>query len=251
MSSWIIAKNNVRKKLTVPITQYHDTSMSSDIPSIYMETIAAFIYSQKMGETCSIWDPTKIISTTLKNNPQIKLLKERPEAPGLNANTSILASMKFKDIQKIAATLLEYTPVFTRSVMQVVEKTVARQTFDIGLHIPGNDISRLSTYSDNIKAYQVKTKKTNLSIYLMTDSYEIVKAFQQIGLPSWKIVSLSRNSINDPSDNFIRMMADVHVMTTVPALILDFNESIDRLIYLIHTGLVFFKEIKDQQWHLL
>ena len=73
MSSWIIAKGIPKKKSVAPITAYHDTTSSHDIPSIYMDVLAAYIYNVKLGNTCSIWDPSGIISTSLTYNPQIKL----------------------------------------------------------------------------------------------------------------------------------------------------------------------------------
>lgn len=259
MSSWIIAKSIVKKKAPASALPYHDTTgSSSDIPTLYLECIAAYVYSQKMGETCSIWDPTGILSTSLRYNPQVNILKEKPEvkANTVSSYESFLASMKYKDVQKFALTLMDYTPVFQNAIRQVLEKAaLSRQTFDIALHIVADSSGEsMMTYVDIVKAYQAKTKKTTLSIYIMTDSYDNVRSFQHLGLPTWKVTSLSRAPVADVSEGFLRMMAEVQVLTTVPALILDFKQPIDRLIYLLQRQTAvstFFKEVNDRPWRLL
>jgi hypothetical protein len=256
MSSWIIAKGIPKRKTAAPITQYHTTELSADIPSIYTDALAAFIHSQKMGETCSIWDPSTILSLSLQYNPQMKLLKEKPEtsASSVSSYSPSLAPMKLKDIQKIAVTALQYNSNFNQSVKQVLEKAGIRQVFDIAIHLVGPPGENIQIYSDILKAYQAKSKKTILSIYVMADSYASVLALQQSGPPSWKIVSLSRTPVKVPSEVFIQTMAEVQLLSSTPALVLDFSQSLDRLVYVLQrspTGLDFFKEIKDRQWTLI
>jgi len=256
MSSWIIAKGIPKKTKPVAITQYHSTEVSSDIPSIYIDTLAAYIHSQKMGESCSIWDPSTILSLSLQYNPQIKLLKEKPDAPASSVSSYFpsLAPMKLKDIQKFALTALQHNSNFNQSLKQLLEKAGIRQVFDIGIHITGPPGENIQIYSDILKAYQAKSKKTILSIYIMADSYATVLALQQSGPPSWKIVSLSRTPAKEPAEIFIQTMAEVQVLSSTPALVLDFSQSLDRLVYVLQrspTGLDFFKEIKDRQWTLI
>lgn len=256
MSSWIIAKG-IQKKKVIHIVSYHDTGMSSDIPSIYMEYLAAYIYSQRMGEVCSLWDPTGIINTSLKHNPQVKVLKEKPDIRPLNVFTysNILRPMKLKDIQNNANTLLDYTAPFNTSLSQILEKASIRQDYDIGLHIVSNssDIN-LAPYIDILNAYQLKTKKTSLSVYIMTNTYSVVESLQRAGNSTWKFTSLSKNAPKNAYEGFIQLMAESKVMTKLPGLVLNFNNTIDRYIYLMHrnvTGLTYFKEINDMPWKLI
>ena len=255
MSSWIIAKG-IHKKKIIPITSYHDTGLSPDIPSIYMEYLAACIYSQRMGEVCSIWDPTGIIDTSLKNNPLVKLLKEKPEIPPLSISrySNILQSMKIKDIQKNANTILEHSSSFNTTLSQILEKGSIRQDYDIGLHIvsdPSNVIN-LTPYTDILKAYQQKTKKTSLSVYIMTNTYTVVEALQRLGNSSWKFTSLSKTAPKNAYEGFIQSMAESKVMAMLPALVLNFNNTVDRYIYLMHkTELVYFKELNEMPWKLV
>jgi len=253
MSSWIIAKGISKNTKPLEITSYHDTSSSGDVPSIYMEYLAAYIYSQKMGEICSVWDPTGILNTTFNRNPQVKLLKEKPATTPLSTSAyrSVVQTVKLRDFQKFTV-VLEYSPVFTRTLTQVLEKGSIRQDFDIGIHIVNG--ANLASYADIVKAFQMKTKKTNFSVYVMSDSYTTVQAFQRLCSPTWKVVSLSRTAPKDAYEGFIQIMAEAQLLSALPALVLDFTHTVDRYIYLRQQGRVgfeFFKEINDQQWALL
>jgi hypothetical protein len=48
-------------------------------------------------------------------------------------------------------------------------------------------------------------------------------------------------------------MAEVQIMTAVPALILDFERPVDRFIYLMQRNarLTYFVEMADKEWTLL
>jgi hypothetical protein len=253
MSSWIIAKS-IPRKVKAPVTTYHDTTHSPDIPTIYMDFLAAYIYSQKNGETCSVWDPTGVIKSSLKSNPQIIHLKENLDInpPNIGAYKSVLVNMKLKDIQKMANQVLEYSDTFKMEISNILRRASIREEFDIGLHyVPGTNIGY---YIDILKAYQLKTKKTRLSIYMMANSYDMITEMKKYSDPTWTYVSLSKNKPTLASDVFIQNMAEVQIMIKVPALVLNFALSIDRYIYLMNDGiskLNFFKEANNTPWSLV
>ena len=258
MSSWLKAKSVPLKKIVPIQSTYHDTSLSADIPTLYMDLLGAYIYSQKMGEVCSVIDETKIIDTSLKYNPQIKLLKERPEGAssmGAASYKSITDTMKFKDVQKYAVNLFEYDVTFNQSVIRVLERASIKSMFDFGVHIVTDASgSNLSIYADAVKAYQKRSKKATISVYIMADSYSIITMFQKIADPSWKIVSLSKTVPADSTAAYIQMMAEVQIMTVLPAVMLDFSQTVDRLVYLLQrnrTGYDYFKERNGLEWSLL
>lgn len=258
MSSWIIAKNR-QQKAKVVITKYHDTSSSEDVFCKYLELLASYVYSQKMGETCNVWDPSGLVKNTLKANPQVKLLKEKPEvnALGLTEYKSIVSSIPFKDIQKMASNLISYDQGLNQTIVRFLEKSGIRSIFDIGIQLlkdpAGPDLALMKQYVSLIKAYQVKTKKENLSIYVMSDNYSVVQHFQTYCEPSWKITSLSKNPVKVTDDVFIKEMAEVQIMTALPGLILDFDRPVDRFIYLMQRNpkLTYFTELNGEVWKLL
>ena len=254
MSSWIIAKNKQRKKVTV-ITKYHDTSLSGDVFSMYLDYINAYIYSQKLGETCNVWDPNGLIKESLKLTPQVRLLREKPDVDPLSQDeyNTLTSKLTFKDIQKIAASLIVYDEALNRSVVKALDKVGIRTIFDIGIQLVTKaDETLLKRFAALVKAFQVKSKKDKLNVYVMADSYDSVMEFQKLCDPSWKLTSLSKNPPRDSTENFIQILAEVQIMTALPALILDFNRPVDRFIYLFQRNpkLEYFVELTSKEWSL-
>jgi len=254
MSSWIIAKNKQRKKVTV-ITKYHDTSLSGDVFSMYLDYIGAYCYSSRLGETCNIWDSNGLIKESLKLTPQVRLLKEKPEIEPLTVDEykSITNKLLFKDIQKIAASLIVYDDALNRSVIKALDKIGIKTIFDIGIQIvTGGDEILLKRFAALVKAFQVKSKKEKLNIYVMADSYNSVLEFQKSCDPSWKLTSLSKNPPRDSTENFIQVLAEVQIMTALPALILDYNRPVNKFIYLMRRNekLDYFVEMNSTEWNL-
>lgn len=261
MSSWIIARNVASRKKTIPV-KYYDLSISPDMISLYLDYLSAYIYSQKMGEQCYVWDPTRALENTLRQQPQVKFLKSLPEeemriiSPE-SLYKSFVSTMKFKDIQKTAGDILFYDIAFNQAVVNMINKAGIKNMFDIGIHlvkdITGPNLVSFKMYSELIKEYQKKIKKDNLLVYIMADNYTVVSQFQAYCDPSWKTVSLSKTPAMNSDDMFIQQMADIQIMTAVPALALDFSRPADRYIYLMQRykgGLTFFKEVKDRSWNL-
>ena len=254
MSSWIIAKNKQKKKVTV-ITKYHDTSLSGDVFSMYLDYIGAYCYSTKLGETCNVWDSNGLIKDSLKLTPQVKLIKEKPEvAPlGIQEYKGITDKLTFKEIQKIAASLIVFDEALNRSVIKALDKAGIKTIFDIGIQlVTGVDLTLLKRFAILVKAFQVKSKKEKLNVYVMADSYDSVLEFQKLCDPSWKITSLSKNPPRDSTENFIQVLAEVQIMAALPALILDFNRHVDRFIYLMRRNekLDYFVELSSKEWTL-
>jgi hypothetical protein len=254
MSSWIIAKNKLRKKVAV-ITKYHDTSLSGDIFSMYLEYLAAYCYCQKVGETCNVWDSNGLIKDSLKLTPQVRLLKEKPEVEPLTLNEykTLTDKLIFKEIQKIATGLIVYDDALNRSVIKVLDKLGIKTIFDIGIQlVTGADEVLLKRFAALVKAFQIKSKKEKLNIYVMADSYDSVTDFQKLCDPSWKVTSLSKNPPRDSTENFIQVLAEVQIMSALSALILDFNRPVDRFIYLMRRNekLDYFVELTSTEWKL-
>lgn len=222
---------------------------------MYLDYIGAFIYSQKLGETCNVWDLNGLIKDTLRLSPQVKLLKEKPEVDSLSFDNynEIITPMKFKEIQKIAAGLIVYDDALNRSVIKALDKAGIRSIFDIGIQLTsGADDILLKRYYALIRAFQVKSKKDKLAIYIMADNYATVEVFQKLCDPSWKITSLSKSVPTASDERFIQAMAEVQIMTALPAIILDFNRPADRFIYLMQRSpkLDYFVELNSIEWTL-
>jgi hypothetical protein len=256
MSSWNRGRKLVPKAKPAPIS-YYDLTTSSDVTSTYLNFLGTYIYSQKLGESCNIYDPNKFINATLKYNPQIKFITNIPDnSTVLNEKTlsSITSTLKFGDIQSYASNIFQYTAPFNRSVIEVLEKASIKTVFDIGLHLtvdPSGII--LPIYSDILTAIQKKSKKATLAVYAMADSYETVKQFQGTCDPSWKVTSLSKTVPKNESEAILQRLAEVQIFAALSAAVLDFSNPIDRFIYLMHRnpkGYDFFREINGLSWSL-
>jgi hypothetical protein len=258
MSSWIIAKNRQTKK-NVGIKKYHDTSSTSDVFTMYLELIASYIYSQKMGEQCNIWDPSGLVKNTLRSNPQLKVLKEKPETEALTLSqyNSFVSPLTFKEVQRVASSLISYDQTLNQTVVKFLEKSNIKAMFDIGIHLlkdpAGPDLSLMKQYINLIKTFQQKAKKETLNIYVMSDNYSVVQHFQSYCDPSWKVISMSKTPLRVTDDAFIQAMAEVQIMTALPALILDFDRPVDKFIYLMQRNvkMQYFTEINNEEWKLL
>ena len=124
MSSWIIKNTIPRKNNIQTVTMYHDTSNSRSLMAIYMDFLAAYIYSQKNGEPCNIWDPNGLIKLSFKRNPQIIFLKEKPETQALTLSnyTNIIEPLKLTEIKKYSSKVIDYNSEFTNSISQAYNK---------------------------------------------------------------------------------------------------------------------------------
>ena len=164
--------------------------------------------------------------------------------------------MKFTDIQKATTNILQYDADFNKSVVQLISKANINSKFDIGIHlirdITGPNLTSFKMYSELIKAYQKKSKKETLSIYVMADTHTVVSQFQAHCDPSWKLVSLSKVVPKTKDEEFIQMMADIQILSVTPGLILDFNRPVDKFIYLMqrNKSLIYFHEINSKPWSL-
>jgi hypothetical protein len=199
----------------------------------------------------------------VRSNPQIKLLKEKPETDtskqlAVSDYRPLVSDIKVKDAQKMASNVLVYTDSLNIAVIRNLDKAGIKSIFDIGIHllkeVAGPNIILLKQYVTAIKAYQTKLKKATLNVYIMADNYSVVTQFQAYCDPSWKITSLSKTPPKDGDGDLINSMSEIQIMSVLPALILDFNRPSDRYIYLMHRNhrdLSYFNEINGKEWSLL
>ena len=253
MSSWIIKRTVPMKKTIKPVSIYHDTSNSKSLMAIYLDFFAAYIHTQKNGESCNIWDLNGLIKLSFKSNPQLIYLKEKPEANALTISdySNTIKPLKDTEIKKLLSKVMIFNSEFNNSINQAYIKASIKTKFDLGIHLPFEN--SVALYIDLIKAYQLKSKKSTLSIYVMATSYDIVKELIKLGDPSWTVISMSKIQQKD-GEHFFNMMAEVKLMSTISSLILDFSQDMDRYIYMIHENqgdLDYFKEINNVNWFLI
>lgn len=127
--------------------------------------------------------------------------------------------------------------------------------FDLGLHIrTGDKITTgemekipLDVYIKAVEAYQKDTGKEKLSIYLMTDSEEVITSFKKRANPSWSISFLpspiknldghdqrgfNSHSIQEKMDAYIHFLAELQILQKCPTVFCTFSSNIGRFVYL-------------------
>ena len=258
MSSWIRAsKGKPLGKPVVRPTLYTDLSQCTDLPSMYLNTLGSYIFTQRLGETAILVDPTGLISTTLKYNPQIRVV-DKPQENSSPINTGSIKdmtdAMPFSDIKKYAISIFQYAPAFNQSIMQTLERGAIKSVFDIGVHITCDSSgTELPLYVDAIKVYQKRTRKPTLSIYVKAESYAVVTQFQALCDPSWKLTSLSKTPVTDFLQKNLRDLAEVQIFAVLNAAILDFSRPIDRFTFVMNRnprGYEYFKDLNNKPWSM-
>jgi len=257
MSSWIRAKSSSlsgNTSIKKEITSYHDTSLSKSLIEIYLEFIAAAIYTKKLNETCTVWDPSGILGISLKSNPLVSILKEKPSVgpKSIELYKATLSTMKFNDIQRYISNVFEYNNKFNSLLDRLLEALSVRREIDLCVHLT-NSIP-LDSYIEIIQNYK-KTfeNKSRLTIYIIADS-DLLERFKILSDSTWNLVSLPKDESADDTDQFIRTMAEIKLLSTTSSMILDFSKPLDRLIYLLRKPrqeLQYFREINNLEWFLL
>jgi len=256
MSSWLRVKNPVKNAGPKQLTSYHSTSPVQSIPQLYLEFLAAAIHNRKLNEQCIVWDPSMILTTSITSTPLLRIIKEKPSFDPVPLDTykATVSSMKFSELQKNAALLLNYSARFQSMIDNTLHVLGVRHKFNLGIYL-SQDIP-METYVTMVKEYQVKNLSQShaFTIYAMADSYDIVDSFKSLGDPYWKITSLSKFEKTTDTDTFIHSMTEINIMSVSSSLILDFSKPASRLIYLLRNpkeDLEHFKEVSGTAWYLL
>ena len=261
MSSWIGSTRSFAKKKTLENVEYFLVSPSPrSITTTLLDAFTAFVYNTRMGNRTYYVDQSNLLLSLFENNQQCNYLKELPESGFQQDSSSMFKSLsikpKFSDIQKLAAGFFLYELSMNRMLTQTVEKAGIRSLFDIGVHLHC-DLSgtEIANYVKEVRAYQAKTKKKTLNIYVMTANIDHVKMFGRLGDPTWKVNAMSKIPSSDPQILLMQELAEIKILTAQPALILDYNDSTDRFIILMHrggpTGPEFLKLMSSQEWYLV
>ena len=254
MSSWIRnAKVYANPKQVIPF--FYDISNTTEISRTFLEVLGAAIYSKKQNEKCTIYDPNEFLSIALMYNPNIKVIKTAPEntnSISIKSLKDITATIPFSEIKSYAADIFKYQSLFNQSILNVLKAASIRSAFDMVIHLV-TDASGVNIpfYLSTIKEYQKKTKKAALNLYIMTDSYANITAFQAVADPSWKLTSLSKFPPTDAASALFQQLAEVQIFAVAPAAILDFQYALDRFIYVMQRnpkGFEFFRELHSSVW---
>ena len=258
MSSWIKNQRGFAVKNTVKSVEYYLVEPTQECILTFLDVLATYIFSLKMGERPAIVDPSNLLLTVFKNQSQIQYLKAVPEVSSeINPSrfTTLIPPPKYTEIKRYASGLFIYDDAYNRVLLQTVEKAGIKTLFDLGVHLHSDlSGSQIPSYINEVRVYQKKTKKASLSIYIMADQIELIQHFIKLGDPTWKVTTTPKNSSKDSQSRMNQVLAEVKILTVQPALILDFTDPIDRYIHLMHrsqSGPDYLKLMSTTDWYLI
>jgi len=257
MSSWGRGIK-VYAKPKVTSVKFYDISNTSEIAQTFLELLISYIYARRLNEKCIIYDPNDFLSSSIRYNPQVKLLTTLPDESTpiqLSSMTSLITPLKFAELRSYAADLFQYLPAFNQPILQVLQKASIRAPFDIAVHLE-TDASGviLPFYINAVKEYQKRVKKASLTVYVMADKFNSVTQFQKDGDASWTVTALSRFPATDAASAVFQQLAEVQIFAIAPAVVLNFSNTIDRFMYIMQRnpkGYDFFKELNGKPFSLV
>lgn len=257
MSSWANRSANLTKR-TIRIPNYTTLNLGSgDIHAALLDMLSVYIYNQKLGERCFVVDEAQFLPNFINQNPQISILKEVPDestviVPSSTKNT--ISNLKFQEIQKHAGNVFVYRPEFNGAILDVLMRNGIKAAFDIGVHLVPDASGSILSAINMVKAYQTKTKKTNLSVFVAANTSVLVQDFTRAADSSWRVFHVNKISPKTADDFFMARMAEVQVLATTPALVLDFENSLSRFVYLMHRNakeIEYLKTTTSRVWSLV
>ena len=255
MSSW-----NPTSKLYAKTTQipdlFHDITKSPNIYTLLLELLGAYIYSNSQNLSCIVYDPNGTLKKIIIFNPILKFVTTRPDNTNEITGSDILCainSIKPQQVKAYAEALFRYTQGLTFFISQILQKASIRLgATDISLHI--YHVSQINKYVHEIRDYQKKTEAKKISVYLMAETADNITQFKRAADPSWTVLNINKLDINDDSELFITNLAEVEILATSKAVILDYTNPIDRLVFIKRRNKMdesFVKEVDNKPWFLV
>lgn len=230
---------------------------SGDIHASLMNMLACYIFNQKMGDRCFVYDEAQFLPNLLNQNPQIAILKEYPadtQTLQPSAVRGVISNLKFPEIQKYAGSVFVYRPEFNGAVIDVLTRNGIRSVFDIGVHLTPDASGAFVQQIQLLRNFQQKTKKPTLTVFLAADFPQYVQEFIKHADPSWKLFHVNKNAPKNADEFFIARMAEVQVLAATPALILNYESSLSRFVHLMHRNLrdiEYLKTTTARPWSLV
>ena len=255
MSSWNPTSKLYARTRSIP-DLFHDITKSSNIYTLLLELLGAYIYSSRQNLSCVVYDPNGTLKKIMMFNPILKLVTTRPENTNEIKESDMLGAIntiKPQQIKAYAEALFRYTPGLTYSISEVLQKASIRLgATDISIHI--YDASRITAYIREIHDYQAKTEAKRLAVYLMAETADIITQFKRAADPSWIVMNINKIEINDNSELFITNLTEIEILSASKAVILDYTNPIDRLVLVKRRNRMeesFLKEIDGKAWFLV
>lgn len=237
MTSWAAWKQPSKKR---------ESSVSlyfSPIQDEFSETLLGFLYSsiyaQRTAERLYIFDTKDMIQPFFQKTPNSEFVKESPSsgtnlALSLHQTAPILQSLRVSTLKSYSKSLFQYNEV-TRNKIQTFLSAfpILKQTFDVGIVLDTSGC--VTQVLSGLSAYQKRTGKKSLRVFVMTDQLDLLREFATKGDRSWTYASLlSSQPILDKQSQYIKTLSDITIMQQIDFLAFRFSSSTGKLLYLLN-----------------
>ena len=219
------------------------------------------LYAKSQGQRLYVNDTTNAVSIRY------------PLIQNTFAPVADLSDVQFRDSQLLTATSLknrvqpmrEFLSRVTPDILRVSASEIltwnngllekiqplldeVKAELDIGVHMRTNAMKPVPVekYLEQVRAFQTKSKKAALNVFLMSDSPELLQEFTKKKHSSWAIYTLrspllmgghkqlqfnaAANRVR--MDSYLYFVAELYTMQQIPHIICSLSSNVGRFLYL-------------------
>lgn len=235
MTSW--ANLQVAKQRKGPLISSYFEVQGDDLFSNLVDFSYTFVSKQRSAEPMYVYDKKGMIQNLIKVSPIIHYVKEIPSsATNIHHDmTSIKQSIQNVNMNTLRKTIQSIN-IFNSEKELLVQNNlksnvIGSSQFDVGivLDVSGSALQAVKA----LKAFQARTYKKTIKIFVMTDNIHYLHDFVINGDKSWTFSSLMRNKLTtDPESMSLKMLSEVYLLQQIPHLFLNTQTSLGKYLYL-------------------
>ena len=263
MTSWL--KLTVTKPIPKKSSFLFETT-DAGFCSQFNQYLYAVLYSAKEGIPLTVNDTVNAVSVRY---PLIKNTFVTPSEISFTDSQVISAtSLRKREVairqflnnipvvhlREAARRVFEWNPSLLQKVGPILNGRRLPEEFDVGVHIRAGDkitsgemkAIPIEQYIRAVKAYQARSSKIKLNVFIMTDSSQKLDEFSKKKDPSWTINTLAtppaiqghiQGDFNGASSGtrmnaYLMFMTELFIMRQIPQVICTFTSNVGRFLFL-------------------
>jgi hypothetical protein len=254
MTSWIKA---VPRKVPAKLNDYIFQTTEAGFCSQFNQFFYSYLYVKSLGNKLRVSDKLSPLG------PDINFLKLTFEdIPGVEY-TDTVSSKKIsfnqflsyrtnEELRTAAKKFFKFKPAILE---EIKKREIPLTQYDIGIHIRSGDkittgemkAVPLQSYIEVIRSFQKQIAKPRITIFVMTDNYEMLEQLKANADTSWSITTLPSNSFyakghvqgdfnllprKTKEDMYYSFLTELSIMKRTPYIICTFSSNIGRFLYL-------------------
>jgi hypothetical protein len=236
MTSWLSRTSQPMKQKDFQISSFYEPTTSS-----YAEDTLHFLYSyaytQRNANPFYIHDTNFYFQPLLKTSPILHYLREAPSsainlAKTPDAIATTLQSMSLPALRRTIGSIYQFNGMTNAKVEAFISNFgPLKQTFDAGIVLDASGC--VANVIRELKAFQKRTGKASLKVFVATDNLDLLKEFAFTGDKSWSYVSFNRTEPpKDKEAALLKTLSEIRLLQQIPYLVVKFSTALGKLLYL-------------------